>query len=410
MSWPTVPLDRCIASIRAGVSISGENRTPREGEVGILTLSAVSEGRFAPEKCKAVPAEAATALGDFVKAGTLLMSRSNTIDLVGSTALIEEDHPDRFLPDLLWEIRLREDSPLLATVLVDYLATDEGRALLRSAAMGTSGSMKKLSMGRVRALEVPEMPANLQRTWGKVRRVIEARACLVTRQIAAKRALKRGLVQQMLTARQRFPEFSARERRWRVLGEVASRVTSTWTAGDAGDTARCVELEHIESETGRLLGESVATNVSSTKTPFSRGDVLLGKLRPYLRKFAAPAFGGVCSTEIWVLRADEAVVIPSYLHLLVQTDAVQNAMHITSGSKMPRADWDLVADSAVWVPEIDEQLRITSLFDVLDRDLALLERARQVGDSQKRALMQSLLSGELNTTAGSMPRLEAAHA
>src|SRR5947208_2108241 len=61
-----------------------------------------------------------------------------------------------------------------------------------------------------------------------------------------------------------------------------------------------LSLEHIESHTTRLLGRGTSSDVRSTKSVFHAGDVLYGKLRPYLNKVSVPAFDGVCSTDILV--------------------------------------------------------------------------------------------------------------
>lgn len=80
---------------------------------------------------------------------------------------------------------------------------------------------------------------------------------------------------------------------------------------------KCLELEHIEKETGRIIGYIDSTEQSSTKNVFKSGDILFGKLRPYLKKFTRPFFDGVCSTEIWVLSATHNC-INEYLYQLIQ--------------------------------------------------------------------------------------------
>src|SRR5690606_22802023 len=86
---------------------------------------------------------------------------------------------------------------------------------------------------------------------------------------------------------------------WRyvTLGEVVQpskeKVEPDERPGD-----RYLSLEHIESETNRIIDCGSASDVSSTKSVFRAGDVLYGKLRPYLNKVAVPDFGGICSTDI----------------------------------------------------------------------------------------------------------------
>ena len=66
-----------------------------------------------------------------------------------------------------------------------------------------------------------------------------------------------------------------------------------------------ISLEHIEKDTGKLLGRGHSSDVKSSKTKFNRGDLLYGKLRPYLNKVYIPDFEGVCSTDLLVFPKNE---------------------------------------------------------------------------------------------------------
>jgi hypothetical protein len=96
---------------------------------------------------------------------------------------------------------------------------------------------------------------------------------------------------------------------------------------DANEHKRCIELEHIEKETGKLISVSDSSTHTSVKNKFAINDVLFGKLRPYLKKYYKPDFEGVCSTEIWVLRGKQAI-LQEYLFLLIQSDKFLPAKNI----------------------------------------------------------------------------------
>ena len=64
--------------------------------------------------------------------------------------------------------------------------------------------------------------------------------------------------------------------------------------------ATYLSLEHIEQETGNIAGHGTGADVGSTKAVFRAGDVLYGRLRPYLNKVCIPDFDGICSTDILV--------------------------------------------------------------------------------------------------------------
>ena len=170
----------------------------------------------------------------------------------------------------------------------------------------------------------------------------------------------------------------ARPASWKRLKYVValrrSRVEGTQ------DDRPYVGLENIESLTGRLIGDPVATEqpASSTTGPgeaeslsnaFEPGDVLFGKLRPYLAKAWVAAFPGRCTTELLVMRPVEAE--SRFLrYVCLARDFVDAVDASTFGSKMPRADWDFIRNRPIPVPQIPQQRAIA---DYLDRETARLD-------------------------------------
>ncbi|TCD46946.1 restriction endonuclease subunit S [Chlorobium sp. N1] len=135
----------------------------------------------------------------------------------------------------------------------------------------------------------------------------------------------------------------------------------------------CIELEHIEKETGRLLGTISSAGQLSTKNTFRIGDVLFGKLRPNLRKYINCDFSGVCSSEIWVLNAQKQTY-SSFLFYLIQQEKFIRSACITSGSKMPRADWSVVSEVPFPLPPLPEQKAIADLLFTWDEAIKKTER------------------------------------
>lgn len=166
---------------------------------------------------------------------------------------------------------------------------------------------------------------------------------------------------------------------------------------DAG--TKCVELEHIESSTGRLTGYCLAEEQESTKCKFSTGDVLFGKLRPYLRKIVVAPFDGVCSSEIWVLRARAEVVHNKYLFYIMQSERFMAVANTSSGTKMPRSEWALVQNHVADIPNLPEQAAIVDLLSSVDREADLLKGELDEWQQKKKALMQLLLTGLVRVNA-----------
>ena len=151
----------------------------------------------------------------------------------------------------------------------------------------------------------------------------------------------------------------------------------------------CIELEHIEQGTGRLLGSVSSTTQSSIKTAARSGDVLFGKLRPYLRKFAFAEQDIVCSSEIWAFIPSE-YVIPKYLYYLVQTEHFLWVANISSGTKMPRAEWANIEKEPFDIPCILIQEKIVSILEAIDKKICTSGDSLRMLINFREGLLQQL--------------------
>ena len=131
-----------------------------------------------------------------------------------------------------------------------------------------------------------------------------------------------------------------------------------------------VEYEDIVSGEGTLNKDLHDKEGGKTGIKFYAGDVLYGKLRPYLMNWLYPQFNGIAVGDFWVLRATECD--SSFLYRLVQTDSFQRLANVSTGSKMPRADWNLISQSFFAVPaDYAEQKAIAKSLAELDSLITL---------------------------------------
>ena len=165
----------------------------------------------------------------------------------------------------------------------------------------------------------------------------------------------------------------------------------------------CVELEHLSQGDGILLGRTQVSLQKSTKNVFKKGDILFGKLRPYLRKYWMADFNGVCSSEIWVLKTNNKICINEFLFRLVSSNRFIQRANVSIGSKMPRADWNFVSISPFALPPIAEQKKIAEILctwdDAIEKQSKLIEKL----EFRKRGLMQRLLTGKTRLSGFTEP-------
>ena len=153
---------------------------------------------------------------------------------------------------------------------------------------------------------------------------------------------------------------------------------------------KCIELEHLSQGSGMLLGYTKSNELLSQKSLFEKGDVLFGKLRPYLRKYLLADFDGVCTTEIWVLKTEKNIS-NQYLFHLVQSEKIIEAANISTGTKMPRAEWKTVSETKIPLPTKAEQTAIATALSDADALISSLEKLITKKRNIKQGAMQKLL-------------------
>jgi len=150
-----------------------------------------------------------------------------------------------------------------------------------------------------------------------------------------------------------------------------------------------VEYEDIVSGSGKLNKDIYRKECSKTGIQFSIDDVLFGKLRPYLKNWLLADFSGIAVGDFWVLRATEND--SQFIYYLIQTPAYQKVANQSTGTKMPRSDWNLVAKAEFRIPfDIDEQHRIGTYFHNLDNLITLHQRKYEKLQNLKKACLEKM--------------------
>ncbi len=121
-----------------------------------------------------------------------------------------------------------------------------------------------------------------------------------------------------------------------------------------------VGLENIESWSGNYI--NTKTVFSGEGIKFKVGDVLFGKLRPYLAKVYHAKFPGEAVGEFFVLRTSSSVESTFLFYWLINREHINIIDSSTYGAKMPRVDWDFMGNLPILIPPAIEQAAITKFF------------------------------------------------
>lgn len=191
--------------------------------------------------------------------------------------------------------------------------------------------------------------------------------------------------------------------KWYPLGKIVEYGKCTQIgSGEISETTWVLDLEDIEKGTGRLVNKKRGTLTTSNKAKFCKGDVLYGKLRPYLNKVLIADEDGVCTTEIVPISVVTAKLplLAEYLQsYLMSPFFLDYANKISYGVKMPRLGTKDAKAALIPVPPVEEQARIVAkleeAFSEIDRAEKAYEELQTLAGVLRGQILQEAIQGKL---------------
>lgn len=171
-----------------------------------------------------------------------------------------------------------------------------------------------------------------------------------------------------------------------------------------------IALENIEGKTGRILPLS-KNSFDGVGTIFKKGDVLFGKLRPYLAKVVAPNFEGSCVNELLVLTPNQNDWNSEYLkYRMLAGDFISIVDNSTYGAKMPRASWNFIGTLKISKPDKIEQSSIVRFIEketeLISKTISTIEREITLVEEYKTALIAEAVTGKIDVRDFKIPSHE----
>jgi type I restriction enzyme M protein len=247
-----------------------------------------------------------------------------------------------------------------------------GFSTIEKMANGQSGQIE-LSLEIIKNIAIPlPPPLQQQQITQRVDRYIEIETARIARIHNIAQPLLRGLL-----------AISAR----RPLGDFCALSGDRVDPGDApGTDFNYIGLEHITEGTGECTwtGPCKGATIKSTKNVFRKGDVLYGKLRPYLNKVWIAEFDGVCTTEMLVLKPRIPATLLKYL--LLSPAFVEQAKAKMGGVSLPR----IKPGEVMLIPVPDVCSQVTKL-SKMATDIEVEKQRQQLKLARLRIAKQAYL-------------------
>lgn len=271
--------------------------------------------------------------------------------------------------------------------LVYYFLTPRGTNILEEASPGGAGRNRTLGQERFLKSTILLPPIAEQQKIAKILMTQDRVIALREKLLAEKLRQKQYLMQVLLTGKKRLPGFSEK-----------------WKLVHLKDLCAYVRRRSVNSFDTYVNNENISSNLKGTVhfgeernevagMEYRKGDILIGNIRPYLKKIWLADRDGICSPDILVLRPSN--ISSSCMYNLIATDTFFSYMMTgAGGSKMPRGDKKQVMEYPLQVPQsVKEQDEISHIFSLINEEIELLEQVLIQERWKKKALMQLLLSG-----------------
>lgn len=393
VDWGCMQLADFVRQPVSGVSVLASDDPPEKGQPGVLRLSCVTGGKFNPKDLKTPIASEVHRLTEFADADSIIISRSNTPDLVGASAYVSRRYPNAFLPDTLWALYKKAGNISMRWLSL-VLQSDSYSQKIQSIAHGTSDSMKKIQKGSFLKLPVmvPPLPeqqkiADILGMWDEALEKLDAL-------IGAKDRRKQALMRQLLTGARRLPGFN---KKW-VRAKLGDLFENRTESNRLDLSLLSITADHGVVRRDTLIKRDTSSEDKSKYLRIAPGDIGYNTMRMWQGVSALSSLEGIVSPAYTICIPTKHIDGQFVAHFFKLPHTIslfhrhsQGLVDDTLNLKFPH-----FATIEVTVPsDVTEQRAIAAVFDTSDAELRLLRQQRTALDHQKRGLMQQLLTGKI---------------
>jgi len=184
----------------------------------------------------------------------------------------------------------------------------------------------------------------------------------------------------------------------RQLGDITEEVRRSVEPDEVDPETPYVGLAHLPRKSIALSEWDTAREAGSTKLAFKKGEILFGKIRPYLHKVSLAPVAGICSTDTIVIVPKAPEYFSLVLTCVSSEEFVEHATQTSSGTKMPRANWKVLVENPVVLPPQSVLSHFNKLVeDIVAQIQNMIFRNRNLRRTRD-LLLPRLISGEVDVS------------
>jgi type I restriction enzyme S subunit len=388
--WRKVRLGDACEKIGSGATPRGGNESYKASGISLIRSQNVYNEGFKRDRLAFIDEQQAAELENVtLKSGDVLLNITG--DSVARCCQVPNDVLPARVNQHVAIIRPKADS-LDARYLRYFLVSPnmQGQMLAFASAGATRNALTK---GMIESFEIPAPPLPTQRAIAAILGALDDKIELNRRMNRTLEGMAQTLFKQWFV--------DGAEEGWEVgrLGDVAENIRHGAQPSEIEPDTPYIGLEHMPRRSIALTEWGQAEEVTSNKFWFKRGEILFGKLRPYFHKVGVAPIDGVCSTDILVIAPKSPEWFGLSLAHLSSDALIAHTNTSSTGTKMPRTNWEDIARYEILVPPIEmAQAFNRQILTSVEKICANIFQSRTLA-ALRDTLLPKLISGEVRVVA-----------
>lgn len=396
-----VNIGTVIESTQYGLSLPSEEN----GDISIVGMKDIQDGQVNLKPSARITLSSSDLERYALRKGDILLNRTNSPDLVGKAAIVDEDTNVVFASYL---VRLKVDRKSASPEYLNYwINSNRGQKQIKALATRavSQANINPTTFCNHFYLPMPSLDA--QQYFAAVLKTWDDAITNVTATFALLQQRKQGLMQQLLTGRRRLKGFKGK---WKAvsIGSFATHASNINKSGRALPVLSCTKYAGLVDSLS-YFGKQIFSQNTSTYKLVARGQFAYATnhIEEGSIGYQGLYDAALISPMYTVFEVDAAAVDHGFLHKLLKTEAMRRVFESsTHGSVARRGSlrWPEFAKLRIAVPPLPEQTAIASLLGVATEEIDLVSAEIAQLRTQKRALMQKLLSGNWHMPKTALPK------